>query len=186
MFYGLYVFLVLIAIVLFWFTSRTVYHSYTHSMVLTSYLALVTFVMVPSAPPWIAGTTNNLLTSGYSMLPPWLSAIQKALLSVESDKFAAFPSLHVAYATIFSLYAIKLNWKYGVIAIPLLIGVYFAVIYLGQHYVIDLVGGAAYSLGSVFVVEKLVPRLRRSRIMQFQGPSSIGSLSAHHDGRDQR
>ncbi len=158
--YSLHVFLVVFAILLFLLFDRTVFRSYAYSMTITSYLALVTFIALPSAPPWFTGTAQNLLTSGYTMLPSWMSTFQQLLLSMESDKFAAFPSLHAAYVTLFSYYAIRLNPKYGLLSVPIAAGVYFSILYLGQHYVVDIIGAVAYSAISILLAQKLVPRLR--------------------------
>jgi len=154
-FYGLHVFLIVIAMVLFWFTSRAIYRGYTYSMILTSYLALLTFVLIPTAPPWFAGSAQNLLSQGYRLMPSSFAELQKALLSVESDKFAAFPSLHVAYATLFAVYTVKLNPKYGYVSVPILLGICFSILYLGQHYMLDLLGGVAYAMMSYLVVDWL-------------------------------
>lgn len=160
-FYGLHIYLVVIAVILFWFTNKRVYRGYTYSMIMTSYLALVTFALLPSAPPWFTGTAKNLVSQGFNMLPGALQTIQQALLSIESDKLAAFPSLHAAYATLFSVYTIRLKPVLGLISVPILIGILFSTIYLGQHYVIDLVAGIGYSLAAVLVVEKLLLSKRR-------------------------
>lgn len=157
-FYGLHIFLILVAIGLFWFKDRFVYKGYTYSMILTSYLALVTFILIPSAPPWFEGAAQNLLTSGDKMLPPFLQSAQSLLLSGESDKFAAFPSLHAAYATLFSVFMFRLGRKYGLASLPIALGVYFSIIYLGQHYLVDLIAGIGYCLASVYIVDRLVLR----------------------------
>jgi membrane-associated phospholipid phosphatase len=155
LFYGLHVFLIIIAIGLFWFKDRLVYRGYTYSMILTSYLALLTFIVVPSAPPYLVGAAKDLLSAGDRMLPSFLQSIQAVLLSGESDIFAAFPSLHAAYATLFSFFMFKLGRRYGLVSLPILFGVYFSIIYLGQHYLVDLLAGVAYAMFSAYVVERL-------------------------------
>jgi len=157
-FYSLHFFLILVAVVLFWFTSRTAYTKYTYSMILTSYLALMTFVLFPSAPPWFVGSAQNMLSVGSKLLPSSMQSLQQAALAIESDKFAAFPSLHVAYATLFAVYSIRVNPKLALVSIPILVGVSFSVLYLGQHYFVDIVGGMAYSGGSVLAVDRLLAR----------------------------
>jgi membrane-associated phospholipid phosphatase len=159
-FYGLHIFLVVIALVLFWFTSKRLYKGYTYSIVITSYLALATFVLVPTAPPWFSGVAQNLLPAGNHMLPSFVTSLQQALLSIESDKFAAFPSLHAAYVTLFSIYLFRLKPRYGYMSLFLVFGVFFATVYLGQHYIVDLIGGVLYSLVGVWAVDHLIlPRL---------------------------
>ena len=124
-------------------------------MVLTSYLALITFIAFPTSPPWFTGAAQNLLSAGNAMLPSALQGLQQALLAIESDKFAAFPSLHAAYVVLFAVYALRLSKKLGLVALVITGGVFFSTIYLGQHYVIDLLGGIIYSLAAVVVMDKV-------------------------------
>jgi membrane-associated phospholipid phosphatase len=155
-FYGLHVFLIAVALGLFWLKDKVVYRCYMYSMVITSYLALLTFIIIPTAPPWYVGAARNLLVAGNRMLPSTFQSVQTVLLSGESDIFAAFPSLHAAYATLFSVFMFKLGKKYGLVSLPIAFGVYFSIIYLGQHYLVDLLGGIAYAMLSVYIVEKAV------------------------------
>jgi membrane-associated phospholipid phosphatase len=173
-FYGLHVPLIMIAFVLFWFKDRETYRGYTYSLVVTSYLALLTFVVLPTAPPWLCPSNcppvaQNLLKSGSQMLPTAFQELAAVLLSGESDIVAAFPSLHAAYATLFSIFMFKLGRKYGLASLPIAGGVYFSIVYLGQHFMVDLLGGVAYAGISVYVVEWLLARRLRSRS---QSPSN--------------
>jgi membrane-associated phospholipid phosphatase len=176
-FYGLHVFLIIIAIGLFWFKDRIVYRGYLYSMVITSYLALLTFILLPSAPPYYVGAAKNLLVTGDKMLPSALQSVQSALLSGESDVFAAFPSLHAAYATLFSVFMFKLGRKYGLVSLPIAFGVYFSIVYLGQHYLVDLLAGVAYAMLSVFVVEQLITKNQKNHLY-----SSTQSLEGEGQG----
>jgi membrane-associated phospholipid phosphatase len=164
LFYGLHVFLIIVAVVLFWFRNRMIYRGYAYSMILTSYLALFTFVVFPTSPPWFTGAARNLLSDGSVLLPSALQELQQALLAIESDKFAAFPSLHAAYAVLFTIYALRLSRKLGLVVLAIACGVFFSTIYLGQHYVIDLIGGIIYSLAAVAVVDKLTATLFRQQL----------------------
>jgi membrane-associated phospholipid phosphatase len=153
-FYSLHIFLVIIAMLIFWFANKKIYRGYTYSLILTSYLAVATFAVFPTDPPWISGVAQNLVVGGYKMIPV-ISILEQDFLSV-ANKLAAFPSLHAAYATLFLVYTIKLNPKLGLISGPVFVGILFSTLYLGQHYVIDLIGGIAYSLVAFFIVERLI------------------------------
>jgi len=155
-FYGIHLFLVVAAVILFWLVNKAVYRGYAYSIVLCSYLALITFIVMPTSPPWYSGVAQNLIPSASNLLPGPLQVLQQTLLAIESDKFAAFPSLHAAYATLFAVFAFRLNRKVGYVGLAIAIGVYFSTLYLGQHYAIDLIGGIAYALGSVLVVDRLL------------------------------
>ena len=98
---------------------------------------------------------------------------------MESDVVAAFPSLHAAYVTLFSIFMFKLGRKYGFASLPIAGGVYFSIIYLGQHFLVDLLGGIAYAGISVYAVERMMARRQGPR---FQSPSASGvtvSASTH-------
>ncbi len=105
-----------------------------------------------TAPPWYQGVAANLYQSAYvSVLPRGVISIQSL---VEADKFAAFPSLHAAYAIIFSYFMIKLDRRLALFAIPITVGILFSTLYLGQHYLIDLIGGSIYALVPCLIAER--------------------------------
>ena len=71
-----------------------------------------------------------------------------------SNPVAAMPSLHTAFATLIALFVMaRLNsrWRLVVLAYPALMGL--ALVYLGEHYVIDLVAGVGYALAVHFGVD---------------------------------
>ena len=109
--------------------------SYLAVLLAAYFISLCLFFLMPSEPPWMA--TNALR----------ITSIANGVVLVDSNQLAAFPSLHVtltvalacwlwskrlnAAAALFSLYA-------GVII--------FAVLYLGEHYFVDVVAGAALGI----------------------------------------
>jgi membrane-associated phospholipid phosphatase len=57
------------------------------------------------------------------------------------------PSLHTAFATLIALFAMSRlhsRWRLVVLAYPAVMGL--ALVYLGEHYVIDLVAGVGYAV----------------------------------------
>ena len=47
-------------------------------------------------------------------------------------------------------------------ALPILlfpVGVWFSAVYLGEHYVVDRIGGIIYATCAFFLAEKLIPQL---------------------------
>lgn len=135
-----------------WFLRKDYFGKYVTAMALTSYSALATFILFPTSPPWYAGAAANLLqgssASAVSTSFAWLTNL------VESDTFAAFPSLHGAYAVIFCYFMLKLDRRLGLVAIPVTFGILFSTLYLGQHYLIDLLGGAVYALVPCLISER--------------------------------
>ena len=167
-FYSLHLPLVVITSFALWRFNRQVFGKYVTAMVLTSYAALVTFILLPTAPPWYQGVAHDLFYGGTS------SSLPNGLLYVvsvfESDKFASFPSLHAAYAVLFSYFMIKLDRRLAFVAIPITVGILFSTVYLGQHYLLDLVAGALYALIPCLIAEKVEIGLNGIRLRSSQSP----------------
>jgi membrane-associated phospholipid phosphatase len=150
-FYSLHFFIPIVFGFLLWRYSSKNYWRYTVAFLLCSYSALITFMIYPSAPPWFGVKASRILFEiDKEMGIPIYSTI---IDYVQPNPFAAFPSLHAAYAWLISLYAIKIK---RIKALPILIipiGIWFSAVYLGEHYIVDLLGGVAYSTCAFFLVE---------------------------------
>ncbi|HVP24332.1 MAG TPA: phosphatase PAP2 family protein [Conexivisphaerales archaeon] len=158
-FYTLHLPLVVLASIFFWYLDKSTYKRYTYAIILTSYCALVTFLFFPTAPPWYEGAAANLLQGVNSVVP--VQVYSNLMNAIESDKFAAFPSLHSAFAIIFLYYMSRRGRKYTMLALPITAGILLSTVYLGQHYVIDIIGGAAYSLSACLLVDWVIRRSER-------------------------
>jgi inositol phosphorylceramide synthase catalytic subunit len=125
------------------------------AMVLTSYGALITFVLVPTAPPWFSGVASNLFRgSGLDVVPAFLSPLSSIVVP---DYFASFPSLHAAYTITCCYFLSKTSYRLGLVGGSIAGMTLFSTLYLGQHYAIDLLGGALYSLVPCLVIDRLRP-----------------------------
>ena len=137
---------------LLWWRRRAVFSSYVAAMVLTSYAALVTFVLMPTAPPWLGGAAVNLVSrSGLEALPGYLAPLAYVYIP---DYFAAFPSLHAAYLITGAYFLFRVGRRLGVAGAAAVAATLFSTLYLGQHYAVDLIGGAAYSLVQCVISER--------------------------------
>ena len=155
--YGLHFPLVIGSAILLWYSNKILYKRYVYSLVACSYVSLIFYTIAPSAPPWYNGVASNLLatTSAQIGSSSLFSELAKIGSMIESDKLAAFPSLHAAYVVLFSYFTIKLKRTYGLVSIPITVGVLFLTIYLGQHYVTDLVAGVVVAAACVLMVARL-------------------------------
>jgi membrane-associated phospholipid phosphatase len=73
------------------------------------------------------------------------------------------PSLHTAFATLIALFIgarLRSRWRYLLALYPLAMG--FSLVYLGEHYVIDVVAGYGYAIG-VYAAVSWWERRRASR-----------------------
>jgi membrane-associated phospholipid phosphatase len=140
-----------------WKYSPKNYGKYICAFLVCSYAALITALFYPSAPPWFGVNATRIL---YQVDHEIGAPVYHVIFDyIQSNPFAAFPSLHAAYPWLISLYAIKIK---RIKALPILvipIGVWFSAVYLGEHYIIDLIGGVAYSTCAFILAERLIPRL---------------------------
>lgn len=149
----------------------------TLSILLMGLLAQITFVVMPTAPPWY------IKEFGFSQ--PWygrdyspyagggLSSFDELtgfpLISMfysgSSDYFAAFPSMHAGFTFITLLIAYNGFGKKSLIwTIPFNIIVYIIAVYSYHHYLVDLIGGMIYATVAFFVLKFLMKRLHREEI----------------------
>ncbi|MEM3623663.1 MAG: phosphatase PAP2 family protein [Candidatus Bathyarchaeia archaeon] len=129
------------------------YREYVLAFMICTYSALITFLVFPVAPPWYGvGATRILFQVDDNLGVPMYRALYDY---IGINPFAAFPSLHSAIPWLITLFALK-AWKKK--ALPIIIFpmmVWFSAVYLGEHYVIDVVGGIVYAtLASIAVYNK--------------------------------
>jgi hypothetical protein len=162
-FYTIYFFVPTIFGFVLWRASHKDYWKYIVALGILTYSALVTFLVYPVAPPWlnleIPGVVRILTDSvDTSIGIPVFKTIYDFL---GSNLYAALPSLHSALPWLIYLFAHKI-WKWC--ALPALIipvGTWFSAVYLGEHYVVDVVAGIAYATMAFLSVELLLPFLSK-------------------------
>jgi membrane-associated phospholipid phosphatase len=144
-----------------WLVDRGSFVRYVVALLTMSFAAFVVFLLVPTAPPWYA---HNL---GY--LPGVHDLVRGALPSkvspyfrrLDADPVAAFPSLHAAYPTLGALALWRMNRRSAFFTVPWCLIVWFSVIFLGEHYAIDVIGGILFAAGTWLVMNRLVfPHIR--------------------------
>ena len=133
------------------------YWKYTLALALCTYSALITFLVCPVAPPWYGVNATRIL---FQIDVDIGAPVYRTIFDfVQANPFAAFPSLHSAYPWLISLFALKTKKAKALPILIFPIGVWFIAIYLGEHYVIDIIGGIAYATIAFILVEKVVPKL---------------------------
>jgi membrane-associated phospholipid phosphatase len=168
--YSIHLPLILVTAVFLWYRGRAVWLRYTFAVLISTYLAFLTFLLIPSAPPWMSGAATNLLSgdSSHSLTGAYasLSGI------VEADPLASFPSLHAVYVILFAYSMWSIKRTYGLLSLLLVGLVLFSTLYLGQHYTVDLIAGGLYAMVGVLSVEYLARREK----------SQVGGPNTSHRG----
>lgn len=142
---------------IFWLYDRKHFKKFSLALLLLSYLAFITYIIFPAMPPWMASR------DGY--LPPLQKIMDQVFMSFShpiylpsiyrffgANLVAAVPSLHAAYPWLIFLFLIKKLGKIITFIVPYVLGVWFSVVYLGEHYVIDVLVGIAYATIAYLVI----------------------------------
>jgi len=163
-----------VALGVLWLVDRKGFRLWARQLTLISFAAVACFTACPTIPPWLAaqkgmiGNVQRLVGPIGGSLPPfdgrnlWENGLRLA------NDLASFPSLHEGMTVLFSI----LLWRRVPRAVrPLLVAyplaMAFSLVYLGEHYVCDLVAGAALAWLVTYseprLLRALQARLRRRR-----------------------
>jgi len=141
-----------------WLVDRVQFLRFTVALLGMSFAGFVVFLLVPVAPPWLAAQ-HHLLPGVHSLiaLP---SAVSPYYNWLNPDAAAAFPSLHAAFPLLSALALWRVTRRGAALALVWSAAVWFSVVYLGQHYVTDVIAGIALALATWLVMMRvLVPRI---------------------------
>lgn len=132
----------------------------------TLFAADLIFALVPSLPPWMADATPRLIagTTG-------------SATTLDPNPTAAFPSLHVAVPFVLALWF----WRHerpgcrlaGRVLMLRTVLVFWAVVYTGEHFALDGVGGIAVGAAVYFVLDRFGLAQER-RATDIHTPVGIG------------
>jgi membrane-associated phospholipid phosphatase len=168
---------------LFWLSSREYYWRFVASLLLLCFLAFVTYLFFPSTPPWLQFPHEvhkiSDETVGKLGLDYFISPLYRHF---DPNLYAAFPSLHAAFPFLAAIYAWPRHRRLALLLIAWTACVWFSIVYLGEHYVVDALAGVVYALVAVAVVE----RVRRMPAMRAAAEESGGRRALPASGLGQR
>jgi hypothetical protein len=150
-----------------WWRNRDEWVRYMRRFATVIFIACTMFVLLPTAPPWMAAGGSNKPEFEYDALPPLRRPTGNGWRHLGLDSFveawdtgrdwanevAAMPSLHSAYAlfvVVFFWPKIRPTWlRLVLLAYPLIMAV--ALMYFAEHYLADALAGWA-AVGVAFLV----------------------------------
>jgi Flp pilus assembly pilin Flp len=168
-----------IAFYIWWARGRERFMTHMFSLLVVSVLAEVTYVLAPTAPPWLAAQSGHL-PHVHEILKQALADLHMtAAASAKGDPHAynivaAVPSLHVAWpiAGLLAIRAFRLPRWVLVVQLVQLVAVVLAIVYTGEHYVFDALAGGLYAVVSWRLVQRV---LRMSDLVEIGQSASGGS-----------
>ncbi|HEY7332442.1 MAG TPA: phosphatase PAP2 family protein, partial [Candidatus Limnocylindria bacterium] len=177
--YMLHFALPIVAGLLLWVRRRPQYHDYVAAFIALSFAGFVTYLLLPVAPPWMAAQDGFLDgPNGEPVIrylkPEAFGVIAEALGYPDGDQLssyvfygvnpngvAAFPSLHAGYPFLAFLVLRRAFGAIGWAALGYAVLVWWAIVFTGDHYVIDVLAGIAYAAAAYFGTRWLLARVAR-------------------------
>jgi membrane-associated phospholipid phosphatase len=124
---------------------------------------VLTYWLVPTAPPWWAGQNGYLPPVRRIMVEAgtefWGDLWQRLYDSLGRNPFAAMPSLHFGTSVMAAHVLGEVGRKEAVVGWTYTAALGFALVYLGEHYVTDLVAGFALAETVRLVAPRVAPAL---------------------------
>jgi membrane-associated phospholipid phosphatase len=139
-----------------WLVNRKAFLFYVVALLAMSFVAFVVFLLYPTAPPWYAHNVGALPGVHDLVSRSLPSKVSPYFRQLDADRVAAFPSLHAAYPTLGALALWRMNRRTVYFTVPWCLIVWFSVIFLGEHYAIDVIGGVALAVVSWLVMTYLI------------------------------
>lgn len=158
--YFSHLFLVPLFILLLWLAgerrrqNRPLFLKFVRAFSLLNFSAIAIYLLVPVAPPWwvtlngTAGPTAETVAQ-VNMAAAMNGAVIQGMIKNASQWFAAVPSLHGAYPVLLLLLFPRGRYRFAFTTLALYgCAMWAATVVLNQHYVIDLLAGAALAIAA--------------------------------------
>ena len=156
-----------------WLKRRALFYRFAATIVLLSFAGALSFYLFPAAPPWAAGERGllpGLIRIPHNPAPNPSGAHGYHGISIsrfiDPNPYAAIPSLHAGYAFLCFLFvaalAWKTRWRWWALGVGLIypLAQSFAVVYTGNHYVVDLLIGYLFATATLLAVNTFWRRAR--------------------------
>jgi membrane-associated phospholipid phosphatase len=174
--YLTYFFLALVVAAILWRFAYPRFREFRAQFVVLTALAVLTYVLYPADPPWIASQQLHQLPTIYRVIyEVWGNiGLHTAHSVVEHgsaflDPSAAVPSLHAGATMLVCLFFWKgaPNWARALLVFYVL-AMAFTLVYSGEHYVFDIVLGWLYAIvvvaGAAFLRRRRKQRRDEARL----------------------
>ena len=150
-FYMTHFFSVILMGIILWIKRKAHYWAFIMGLIVLSYAAFLTYVVFPAAPPWWASMNGYLrgqpVDLDHSLLSP-------EYIFATANPLGAMPSVHTAWPVYLFFYSLYIWGRKALPVVILPAGVAISSIYLGHHYLVDVLGGIGYAtLAFVFATQ---------------------------------
>jgi hypothetical protein len=148
---------------LIWRYRPSRYWQFAGALLLLSYSAFITYIIFPAAPPWMASEMHIIPEITKISTAVWwgwgVHNIPNIYAHFNPNPVAAVPSLHSAYPLLDLFFVHKLFGRKASIPFAIYpLSIWFGVVYLGEHYVFDVIAGILYATATFFATEYVVAK----------------------------
>lgn len=117
-------------------------------------VALAVHVLLPTAPPWMGATgVSRVLADVSRSIDP---AAYEAGLKMNGNDVAAMPSVHMGVAWLIVLATWREGSRWRVCGLAYALAVAWAIVYGGEHYVVDALAGMLVAWGCWRLARKVL------------------------------
>ncbi len=150
-----YFFVPHVAAILIWRKSTALYSRYLLTTMITLFVGLLVYFLSPAAPPWLtadAAPQTDIFRVMVNVGRSINSTVFDRTYGVLGDPnpVAAMPSLHQAITFMLFWFALHHSRWLAVLTFLYAMAMAFALIYTGEHYVIDILVGSAITSYAYF------------------------------------
>lgn len=157
--------------VFLWWKHPALFRRFLGGMILLLGMGLAIYFLMPSNPPWMAPEPINSPTApviyrameqiGQQLGGGLYDASYKVI--GESNPRAAMPSIHMAITFLLVFPAAAVSRKFGLIMFTYALLMGYSLVYLGEHYVIDVLVGCAIAAYGWYGFPQIMRLLEASR-----------------------
>ena len=153
----------ILTLVLIYLYRHETFVSFRNAFLAMNALALTFFALFPVAPPRLVPTSGVVDTLYLYSTTNYRSGV----LSMVTDQYAAFPSLHIGYALFLSIavWLLTGNRSARALAAVYPVVVLAVVVITGNHYLIDVVGGVAVVSVAFALTRGFAPQVAPAPLM---------------------
>jgi membrane-associated phospholipid phosphatase len=149
-----------------WIKKREYFRTFSWGFMILCALGFLTYVLFPAMAPWDAAN-HNYITGVEKIFIPMVEKINLektvtiAYLWIGPNQVAAMPSMHSAWAWFSSLFLVYFFGRrfWPIFLYPLVL--FFALVYMGEHYVVDVIAGVIYASFSFWFAKRFLNKEKR-------------------------
>ena len=152
----------LVAVALWWYGSRTekttAFRQYLVASIAMMAIGLLLYALLPTSPPWIEATVDDEMlvhritrasNAGETRDPE-----QVYTFFTDPNPVAAMPSLHTAITVLMAFALWRVRSVLGIAGAVYSVAMGFSLVYLGEHYLVDVIAGAGLAVIVTFAVNR--------------------------------